>query len=129
MGCCLRRVLLSIPIISLVFLSLLAPVASADGLSPLSASGCNGDVCLSVTGNGTSVSAWSTSVEPSSAICTHAEFLVNNSLVGQSATKCLASSQSASASLNNPSGLSLSPGDQLCNEWAGVPGKPCATIE
>jgi len=93
----------------------------------LSASGCNQSVCIELIGTGLVVDRWRTTASVSSATCSQARFLRNGWVVRTSAPVCSSSSGTLVAVWHGPGGFSH--GDQLCNTWSGVAGKPCKTVK
>lgn len=94
--------------------------------SPLSASGCNGSVCIDVQGSGSQVSDWETTAWAASPTCTYANFWVNGALARQGNQQCVSGGTELRSDWTN---TSFPNGTVLCNTWAGIQGKPCETIE
>lgn len=130
--CLLDRVVpSSVAVLALIASSLwltLAPagVASAS-ISPLTASGCNQDVCIYVEGSGTQVTYWSTTAVLPASTCTVAKYWANGVLVYEGNTKCGTAGARVSSYWNSPGYFPV--GTEVCNTWTNVPGKPCETIE
>ena len=102
------------------------PSASA-ATSPLTASGCNQDVCIYVVGSGTQVTKWETTAVLPTAMCTVARYWANGVLVYEGTTKCGSGGGSVMSYWTSPGYFAA--GTQVCNTWTNVPGKPCETIE
>lgn len=100
--------------------------AAAPDVIPDSHYGCNGNVCIDVEGTGTVVSSWGTSAVLSNQ-CTYGVWLRDNSVKYTGPTYCGSGNTGLVERPGAPFYFNV--GDQLCNEWPGVSGKPCATIE
>ncbi len=107
------------------------------GISPMSASGTNGDTRISVTGSGLTVTAWQARgrIYPSDGYtCSRARFHRNNSLYWTSPLVCGSAAGAATYSYmyanmqNMP--RTFADRDVLCNSWtsAKISGHPCITI-
>lgn len=96
-------------------------------IAPLTASGCNQQVCIYVTGSGTRVTWWSTTAVLPSSECSVAKYWANGVLVYDGNSKCGSAGTEVSSYWPDPGYFSA--GTQLCNTWTGVPGKPCETVE
>ncbi len=101
-------------------------VVQAAPIAPLSASGCNGNVCINLQGSGSTVNDWETTAQATTYICTQADYWADDVLEHQGSRQCV------------PSGTQLVSdwqstwwpnGTVLCNTWPGIPGRPCETIE
>lgn len=92
---------------------------------PLTAGGCNDNVCIELEGSGTHVSDWNTTAWAGGSICTHPNFLVNGVLEAQGNTQCVKNAW-VTADWDN---LTFPAGTVLCNTWANISGEPCETIE
>ncbi len=121
-------------ILAAVALLLVAPVTAGaatpgSGVLPPatvdSASGCNGSVCIFLTGAGLYVSEWTTRAYPTSYVCSSPRFWRNGVLVATGSTACGGSGSEFVAHYG--SGW-FSDGDVLCNTWTNLPGKPCETV-
>lgn len=95
-------------------------------LSLLSASGCNVDVCIYLTGSGLTVDRWRTTGYVTSNECSRARFRANGSIIKSSSLYCPSSSGTLSATWDNPGRFAN--GTQACNSWTNVTGYPCKTI-
>jgi hypothetical protein len=102
------------------------PVSEGAVVVPLTASSCNGNTCQWVYGSGTTVTDWYTQTTAPSAVCTYAEFLENGVIIAESGGTCLSAGGEAAANWTNPGSFPV--GTKLCTTWAGIAGKPCATI-
>ena len=111
----------------LLVLASASPASAAPLISPLTASGCNQDVCIYVEGSGTQVTYWSTTASLPASMCTVANYWANGVLVYEGNTKCGSSGGRVSSYWSNPGYFAA--GTVLCNTWTGIPGKPCETIE
>jgi hypothetical protein len=103
------------------------PVGEGALVVPLTASSCNGNTCQVVYGSGTTVTDWYTETTAPSAVCTYAEFLENGVVIAESGSTCLSAGGTAQANWSDPGTFPV--GTKLCTTWAGIAGKPCATIE
>ena len=101
-------------------------VGGVDVVVPLTAGSCNGNTCQEVYGSGTTVTDWYTETIAPSAVCTYAEFLENGVIIAESGSTCLSAGGEADANWSNPGSFPV--GTRLCTTWAGIAGKPCATI-
>ncbi len=134
-GCrrCLRHGAVASSVAVLVASSLalaFAPASAASAapsISPLTASGCNQNVCIYVEGSGTQVTYWSTTAALPASMCTVAKYWANGVLVYEGNTKCGSSGAQVFSYWTDPGYFAA--GTQVCNTWTGVPGKPCETIE
>jgi len=123
----------AVPLVALG--SLLAAAPSAAGgtqvaqvavISPLSASGCNGNVCIDVQGSGSTVNDWNTTAWATTYVCTQAQYWANYVLEHQGSSQCVHAGTELVSDWKNtwwPNGT------VLCNTWPGIPGEPCETIE
>lgn len=100
---------------------------SMGDVSVQDASGCNGNVCIYLTGTGLVVDRWRTTAYVSSAKCVSASFWANGVRVRQSATYCTSGAGTISSTWNSPG--PFADGTQACNSWSGVSGYPCKTIQ
>ena len=100
---------------------------TATPVSRLTASGCNQRVCIYVTGSGTRVTWWSTTAVLPSPMCTFAQYWADGALIYEGNTKCGSEGTEVSSYWSNPGYFAA--GTEVCNTWAGVPGRPCETIE
>jgi hypothetical protein len=100
--------------------------SSAGAVSPNNASGCNEAVCIYIAGSGGTVSSWNTTGYSSGYTCTHAEHLVNGSVVATSQEVCGGPNVQFSSTWNDPDYLGS--GAKVCNRWAGLPGEPCERL-
>lgn len=99
-----------------------------NAVRPMSAFGCNQDVCIEVNGSSTYVASWNTYAFGNVG-CTHANYLINNSLWTTSAEICPETGDDGEyVSLFNYEGY-LYANDHVCNTWVKIAGKPCETIE
>ncbi len=63
--------------------------AQAAPISPLSASGCNGNVCINVHGSGSTVNDWKTTAWATTSICTQAHYWANYVLEHEGSSQCV----------------------------------------
>ncbi len=92
---------------------------------PESASGCNLDVCISVTGSGTHVTDWNTQgYWDGGYICTHSHYWWGLPIRTGSGA-CGAAGVFFS---DWHQALDFPNNSQLCNTWDIIPGKPCETV-
>jgi hypothetical protein len=99
---------------------------AAPSIVPLTASGCNQDICIYVEGSGTQVTYWSTTAVLPVSMCTVAKYWANGVLIYEGNTKCGSAGARVSSYWNSPGYFPA--GTEVCNTWTGVPGKPCETI-
>lgn len=96
-------------------------------LIPRSASGCNFDVCISITGSSTYVDDWNTTAYWNGGyICTHSVWLQNGNIIRTGNGTCggagvFFSDWAPKKNFQNES--------KLCNKWEFIPGEPCEYIE
>jgi hypothetical protein len=102
------------------------PDESAPELTILSASGCNVDVCIYLTGSGLTVDRWRTTGYVRGGTCSRGRFWANGTLVKTSAQYCPSSAGTLSATWESPG--RFSDPTQACNSWGNVTGYPCKTI-
>jgi hypothetical protein len=96
--------------------------------SPDSAFGCNQDVCISIAGNGTYVAYWATAAFPTYGYrCTDPYYWSAGRIIYTGPPQCRASSYYQSAAYVSDNWATSNV--QVCNTWAGIPGKPCETIK
>jgi hypothetical protein len=116
--------------------SVVGPVQAASGAteptgstvtSPLTASGCNQNVCIYVVGSGTQVTKWETTAVLPAAMCTVAKYWANGVVIYEGTIKCGSSGAQVLSYWSDPG--YFAPGTQVCNTWTNVPGRPCETIE
>ena len=98
--------------------------------TPESASGCNGYVCISISGTGTTVYSISSTVQNpyGSTYSTTGHVYVNGASVRSYGTHSIPSGHKNTYSWNNPS-YTFQIGDQVCVQWTGISGFPCETIK
>jgi uncharacterized protein (UPF0333 family) len=93
---------------------------------PLSASGCNQDVCIAITGSSNHVSDWNTTAYWGGGyICTQSHWDINNNNIRTGTGACgragvFFSDWQANRYFPSPS--------LACNWWKVIPGYPCETI-
>lgn len=94
-------------------------------VTPASHSGCNGDVCIEVTGKGLKVDKWYTAAYApgTSDICAEPVFWVDGDIdyIGYEVCGTLLEAWD-----DEPEYFENH--TQLCNTWTGVAGRPCATV-
>jgi hypothetical protein len=95
-------------------------------IHPDSANGCNGAICIAISGSGLHVSDWETSVVISKTMCSSASFTANGVLVAVGSSTCGTSGDQLVADWSSPGNFAN--GTVLCNTWSGVSGKPCETV-
>lgn len=98
--------------------------AHAQDVGTEDASGCNVAVCIFLKGSGTTVDSWTTDGYASGYHCNYAHFWRNGS-VTRSVYVC--GTGTNTTTWNSPG--TFSDGDELCNTWSGISGKPCKTIQ
>jgi hypothetical protein len=98
-----------------------------DAVVPRDANGCNNNVCIDITGSGAHVAWWDTQAF-GNAGCIYAHFLVNGGQISQAGPFCSNGQQGVYFD-NWPADRWFNNGDQLCNTWSRISGKPCETIE
>lgn len=116
----LKAVRTVVALLLTVTLLITAPPERADA----SASGCNGAVCIFLTGTGLTVDRWRTTVNTLGGgyQCRTAEFWRNGSLWR---TQSVCGSGVLAANLYN---LTFPHNTHLCNRWQGATGNPCARV-
>lgn len=99
-------------------------VAVPAGARPDSSSGCNGNVCIYLTGSGLRVTSWRTTAYNGDYICTFAAYWAPpNTVIATSNEVCGTSFES---SLNPPPIFRSRV--EVCNTWFSQPGKPCEVV-
>lgn len=103
-----------------------SPVVTIGKLRPASASGCNQNICIQVTGSGLTVSDWSTSAYFTDATESFAAYWANGSVIATSP----AFNASPGTWYYDDWGHSgtFANGTILCNTWFDNLGKPCETV-
>jgi hypothetical protein len=97
-------------------------------ITPKSAFGCNGDVCISVIGESTTVDEWDTSLFGNVG-CTTARFYINHVLYLSSELVCPDSAEpGVYYAWWLPFDVAFFDGDELCNSWDNGDGYPCVEI-
>jgi hypothetical protein len=94
---------------------------------PLSANGCNKDVCIDIIGTGRVVSQWETTAY-GNAGCIRADFWRNSELYTIFGPIC-SNGQEGVYYVNYAADALFNNGDRLCNTWNGIAGRACETIE
>lgn len=89
------------------------------------ASGCNGDVCIWLTGSGLQIDNWETRGYPDPYRCSYAELWRNGQVIATSNTVC---GESGVVFYSSYGSSRFADGTQLCNTWTNLPGRPCKTI-
>ena len=107
-----------------------APAGRVAPGSAQSASGCNQEVCIILTGSGRKVTGWQTTGEytgSSDAFCTYAVYWApGNSVYATGITVCGGPGEYYGYYAEVP--IVWSSNIELCNTWAGIPGKPCEEV-
>jgi hypothetical protein len=103
-----------------------APSAASTAL-PDTAWTCSGAVCITVVGSGRTVTSWATTGGLTTTMCTYAEYLANGSIAHEGTIKC--GTKGRRLSDNWPGTKIYAAGTVLCNEWYGLPGRACITVE
>ena len=100
--------------------------ASPDVIRPLSASGCNQEVCISISGSSNHVGEWNTTATWGGGfICTHSFWWINNQLIRTGNGAC----GGAGVFFSDWAANRFFPSPSLaCNTWQSIPGEPCETI-
>lgn len=100
---------------------------SADGVTPLDASGCNFDVCIDLEGDGTYVNTWGTQAFGNHG-CQNAIFESPYGTDFSQPPVCPYSpSEGVYYDYTGPIGY-FGDGSVLCDEWTSFDGKPCETV-
>ncbi len=101
---------------------------SSGSVVPDTHNGCNQNVCIFVEGNGLEVSSWGTSAYfPQANQCSYPVFLNNNSVVYTGPEYC--GGPGNTGIYNRPGFPYMYPSPvNLCNEWPGINGEPCAYV-
>ena len=102
------------------------PDSATTDVALMSASGCNVDVCIYLTGSGLTVDQWRTTGYVTSNECSRARFWANGSIIKSSSLYCPSSSGTLSTTWFSPGRFAN--GTQACNSWTNVTGYPCKTI-
>ncbi len=96
---------------------------AAQSTLPQSASGCNQNVCIYVTGSGLHVDSWTSSaVGPVG--CTTANFDAGS----EHAHYKVCSDNNGNYFVNPGINRNFANGTKLCNSWDNIPGYPCETV-
>ena len=98
---------------------------SSSAVHPDSASGCNFDVCIEVIGSGLQVDNWNTFAYPTGYQCSFAAYWEDGEIAFTGEEICSDGLLETFAS--DFDGL-FDDGEQVCNTWVAIPGKPCETI-
>jgi hypothetical protein len=101
-------------------------VLSKGSIIPNSASGCNQNVCIYVTGSKLHVSDWSTTGYDANPTCTYAAYWVAGKVKATSNEVCGGSDTEYVSDWNDPGNFPNH--TQLCNTWLHISGKPCETV-
>ena len=102
-------------------------VSPNGAMGPASASGCNFDVCIELTGDGLFVSNWTTEAFGNVG-CTYA-FFHSQPFTVTGPTICPDSSDpGVYYDTTGPAGY-YQDGEELCNNWNNISGYPCEEIE
>lgn len=101
--------------------------SSGSSLSPLTAGGCNGHVCIYIKSSTTWVTYWRTTALLPSSMCSVAKYWANGNLIYEGNTKCGSAGETVSSYWTYPGFFAA--GTELCNTWTGVTGKACETVE
>lgn len=96
------------------------------GFTTQSASGCNVNVCIYLTGTGLTVDRWRTTGYVTAGTCSRARFHANDTIIKTSSLHCPSTSGTLSATWDNPGRFANN--TQACNSWTNVSGYPCKTI-
>jgi hypothetical protein len=103
------------------------PFASkSEAVIPRSASGCNQDVCISISGSSNHVSDWTTTAYWNGGyICTQSHWVINHANVRTGNGAC----GGAGVFFSDWAANRYFPSPSLaCNWWKVIPGYPCETI-
>jgi len=104
------------------------PLASGprSNVAPLSASGCNQDVCISIVGSSNHVDSWSSQAFWNGGeTCTRSKFFINSAVIRTGTVVC----GGAGVFFTDWEANKFFPSPSLaCNTWTTIPGKPCETI-
>lgn len=90
-------------------------------------SGCDGRVCIILTGSGVTLGQWRTTAAVSTADCASARFWSNGALVRSSGTYCSSGPGTLTATWDAPS--RFPDNTTACNSWTDITGYPCQTIK
>jgi len=103
---------------------------SYSAVRPLSASGCNQEVCIIITGSGLKVTGWQTTGEYTGAkdpFCTYSVYWApGNTVYATGIVVCGGQGTYYGYFADVP--IVWTTNIQICNTWAGIPGKPCETV-
>lgn len=97
--------------------------------APKSAWGCNGDVCINIIGDSTTVDEWDTYLFGNVG-CTYAHFHIND-VVYLTSTEICPDSEDEGVywAYWLPYDVTFYDGDMVCNSWDNGDGYPCEEIE
>ena len=93
---------------------------------PASASGCNGDVCIDITGTGVIITKWGTTGYGNVG-CTWANFYYEGGDYAGPDVCPNSADPGVYYDYTGPTGYYRS-GSEVCNAWYRIPGFPCETI-
>lgn len=101
--------------------------ASTGLKQPRNHSGCNGNVCIDVLGGGLTTTSWGTHATLASGQHSYAIYIKNGSPIYTSSTVWYGPGTTGEDEY--PTEPQTYPNNtNLCNEWPGVSGEPCANI-
>jgi hypothetical protein len=105
-------------------------VAPSPGPQPMSASGCNSNVCIYVGGTGLIVNSWETTGYyggTKNPFCTYAAYWAPTNVLYETSVSVCAGPGTYYSYL--PSAPVWFPNNtQICNTFVGISGKPCKTV-
>ena len=100
--------------------------ALAGGMTPNSASGCNGNVCIQLYGSGLTVDNWNSQANLPVTMCSYAVYWARGAIFKTSGQTCgTGGSQLLAFSGNATTWPNQT---QLCSSWVNIAGKPCETV-
>ncbi|MGC4174355.1 hypothetical protein [Demequina sp.] len=96
-------------------------------VQPQSATGCNKQVCIMVTGSGLHITKWQSTGASSPPVCTFATFWRNTTILATTPEICGPEHTTYLATKANMP-MDFLNGTILCNSWVSIAGKPCETV-
>lgn len=98
-------------------------VLPSNVVSPMDASGCNDEVCISLVGSGLRVKSWITTGDTNGYECSYAGFWEDGGLIDTGPTLC-----NDGIVWSEALDIDFSGNTHVCNTWVGIGGKPCEYV-